>query len=78
MKKEVSLEDKFRIDFLVRKIAQMAYPPVFVVEKGTEAHRLILGMEDYRLSLRERVEVAKKEGVPVLDGLEVVEHLRGR
>ncbi len=77
MEEIVLLEDQFRIDFLVRGIAERSYPPVFVVEKGTEAYRLILETEHLRLSESNRAEVARQEGVPVLDGLAVVEHLRG-
>lgn len=77
MHKDLLLEEKFWIDFLVRKIAERGYPPVFVVQEGTENYQLLSKMTDSGLSERRRVEFARQKGIPVLDGLEVVEHLRG-
>ncbi|MDP9479569.1 MAG: hypothetical protein M3R38_28535 [Actinomycetota bacterium] len=77
MDKDTLLEEKFWIDFLVRKIAERGYPPVFVVEEGTEDYQLLSKMTDAGLSERRRAEFARQKGIPVLDALEVVQHLRG-
>lgn len=72
---KVSLETKFKIDFFIDRIAKRLYPPVFVVDEYTDASRFVYDMEHLPYSVQ--IEMAREAGIPVLDGLAVVENLRG-
>lgn len=72
---KVSLETKFKIDFFLDRIAKRPYPPVFVVDEYTDASRFVYDMEHLPYSVQ--IEMAREAGIPVLDGLAVVENLRG-
>jgi hypothetical protein len=68
---------QFHIDFCVHEIAKRDYPPVYVVERGSEEDRFLAEWEYQGLTDRERTELAKGLGITVLDGLEVIQNLKG-
>lgn len=66
---------KFEVDYYLQQIARRIYPPVFVVEEDTEDAWYVVEMEHMAFDVQR--ELAKKAGIPVLDGSEVVQNLRG-
>jgi hypothetical protein len=77
MPEEVTLETQVRIDSLVREIAKRDYPPVFVVEEYSQEAKYMWSLEGYKLSDQRWIDLAKERDIPVLGGLDVIQHLRG-
>lgn len=75
MANEVVMTKKFEVEYYLQQIAKRPYPPVFVVDEDTEDAWLIWERE--RMPYDIQIELAREAGVPVLDGLDVVQNLRG-
>jgi len=78
MMSDVSLRDQDEIDFLLYEIALRPYPHVFVVEEDTEEARDIWELQhDCEITEQRKKEIANENGILLLDGFEVLKHLRG-
>lgn len=75
MANEVIVEKKFKVAYYLRQIAKRLYPLVFVVEENTEDAWYVFEME--RMPCDVQRELAMEAGISVLDGLDVVQNLRG-
>lgn len=75
MANEVTITKKFEVEYYLQQIAKRLYPPVFVVEEDTDAAWHVFEME--RMPYDVQLELARGIGIPVLDGLDVVQNLRG-
>lgn len=76
MTNEVHLETRFQIDYYIQQIAKRNFPPVFVVERNTEACWLVWEMEDQKLPDYQQVELAREAGIPVIDRMAAIRHLK--
>jgi hypothetical protein len=64
-----------KIDTLLIRAADQVVP-VFVV-KESEAERLVEMMYDSGLTIQQRIRLAKKSDIPIVDGMDYLEHLAG-
>src|SRR5215212_181 len=64
-----------KIDTLLMRAADQVVP-VFVVEES-EAERLVEMMYDSGLSTQQRIRLAKESDIPIVEGMDYLEHLAG-
>jgi hypothetical protein len=68
---------KLEVSSLLDRIGDREFPLVYVVEEDSEEDRFVWEMQYQDMPQAQRAQMAKDNGILVLDGQDVLEHLAG-